>query len=433
MSFRSLLNRLVPGGSKPVGEVWGAPRVLDRGRVGRPQVAMDDQGNALAAWHHQGEDQEGVYICRYRADQRSWDVVPRRLDAARTQAHAPEIAMNHHGELAVVWHEQEDSMARICARHMLGSAGTWVPYPMTLQTTPGQVHSLHAAMDLQGNIHLLWCVGAPGDYRVYTTGYAMEEGAWDSAPTQLGQPSALPVYPQLAVNEAGHGLAVWSTDGAEEGDRLVACHFDPGGRCWSDRPTLVAPGRAEYLRMDMDARGNAIVLWVDEGRGGIKALHASHFDARSLEWVQAPLISSGRALLWPQIGLDDQGRAHAVWRQEVTGAMKLFTKRFTGGRWDDQRTLLVEDLGQSQAHSLSVNAQGHALVLWLQNQDAQTTVCVRRFDGTAWSARPVLLGSPGRKDVQNPGAVLSPSGHVAVIWRYGDAADGVILSAVGQA
>lgn len=433
MSLRTLLNRLTSGGAKASAGTWGAPRVLDRGMVGRPQIAMDDHGNAIAAWHHRSEDHEGVYICRYHADQRSWDVVPRRLDSARTQAQAPEIAMNVRGEMAVVWHEQEGPQARVCARHMLGSAETWVPYPITLMAAPGEVHSLHTAMDFSGNLHAVWCLGVRGNYRVFTSGYRAEEGAWDPQPTALGDPSPDPLYPQLAVNRTGQGLIIWSEERAGGGDRIVACHYDPSVRSWSDRPTLVARGRASYHRMGLDARGNAIVLWVEEGEAGIKALHASHLDAHTIEWSPSPRLSAGRIIQWPQVGIDGQGRAVAVWRQDVVGTMKLFAKHFSEGHWDEERTLLVEDVGQSQAHSLSVNAEGHALVIWFQSQGAQSVVCVRRFDGAAWSLRPILLGAPGRKEIQNPGAVLSPGGHVAAIWRQGDARDGVIVSAVGQA
>ena len=438
MSLHSLLKGLLPGPPAATPGTWGTPRMLDRGQVGRPQIAMDNQGNALAAWHHWSEAQEGVYICRYRADAKAWDVVPRRLDSALTRAHAPEIALNYQGQLAVVWHEQEGPQARVCARHMLGFEETWVPYPIPLQVAPGQVGSLHTAMDRQGNIHVVWCLGVPGDYRIYTSGYSAAQGAWDLQPTQLGEPSPALLFPQLAVNSAGHGLVVWSTEargaeGVEVGDHLLACHYDPGARSWSDRPTLVAPGRATYLRMDMDTRGNAVVLWVEGGRAGSQTLHASHLDGSTVEWTSFPPLSTGHSILWPQVGVDEQGRAHAVWRQEAAGAVKLYTKRFAGGRWDEQRTLLVGDVGQSQAHALSVNVQGQALVFWLQHQEAQSMVCVRRFDGKAWSPRPVLVGNPGRREIQNPGAVLSPGGHVALIWRQGSNQDGAILSAMGQA
>lgn len=428
MSFQSLLNRLVPG-KAPAAAAWESPRVLDRGRVGRPQIAMDDQGHALAAWHHRSADSEGIFICRYHPDARGWDVMPRRLDSARTRAHEPEIAMNHRSELAVVWHEQEDGQVRVCARHMLGAEETWVPYPMCLQTGPGSVHSLHTAMDVQGNIHAVWCLGVPGAYQVYTSGYHAGEGAWDVDPTPLGEASPSPLFPQLALNGAGQGLAVW---GAED-RRIVACHYDLGARCWSDRPTLVAEGTAAYLRLAMDPRGNAIALWVEEEAADSRLLRASHLDGRTIEWTRAPMLGFGREILWPQVGLDAQGRAHAVWRQEAMGAMKLFTKRYAGGRWEEHRTSLAEDLGDSQAHALSVNAQGQAVVLWLQQQGTQRTVCVRRFDGQGWGPRPVLLGTPGPAEIQNPGAVLSPSGRVGVIWRQGRPEDSVIFSALGQA
>jgi hypothetical protein len=434
VSIQTLLSRFVPGVmTRPVKTPWATPRVLDRGQVGRPQIALDDQGNALAAWHHRSEDGEGIYICRYHPDQRGWDVVPRRLDSARTQAQAPEIAMNCRCELAVVWHEQEGPLARVCARHMLGSEDTWVPYPLHLQEAPGQVSSLHAAMDPQGNIQVVWCLGEPGAYQVYTSGYWAAEATWDLQATPLGRPSPRPLFPQLAVNRTGTGLAVWSTEGEPEGDGLVACHYDPGSRSWSDRPTAVAPGRAAHLRLALDARGNAIVLWVEAASGGQQQLRASHLDGLSIEWTPVAPLAVGPDIRWPQVGLDGHGRAHAVWRQEAAGRMKLYAKRCSQGQWDPQRTLLVDDVGQSQAHALSTNEQGHALVVWLQDQGDQSLVCARRFDGQAWGARPVLLGAPSHREVQTPGAMLSPGDQIGVIWRQGDPQHGAILTAVGQA
>ncbi len=434
MSLQSLLKRWLPEStSDPVNLPWAKPRVLDRGQVGRPQIALDDRGNALAAWHHRSEDGEGIYICRYHPDRRGWDLVPRRLDSARTQAQAPEIAMNCRCELAVIWHEQEDGQARVCARHMLGSEDTWVPYPVHLQEASGQVSSLHTAMDPQGNILAVWCLGEPGAYQVYTSGYSAEEATWALQPTPLGSPSRRPLFPQLAVNGTGTGLAVWSTEGEPEGDGLVACHYDPGSRCWSDRPTAVAPGRATHLRLALDARGNAIVLWVDEAGRGEQQLHASHLDGLSVEWRPAGPLAVGRGILWPQVGIDGQGQAHAVWRQEAAGRTKLYAKRFLRGQWEPQRTLLVEDLGQSQAHALSTNEQGHALVVWLQNQGDQSLVYARRFDGRTWGSQPILLGAPSHREVQTPAAMLSPGDQVGVIWRQGDPNHGAILTAVGQA
>ena len=232
MSLRTLLNRLTSPNAKGSAGTWGAPRELDRGRVGRPQIAVDDHGNAMAAWHHRGEVEEGVYICRYYADQRSWDVVPRRLDSARTQAHAPEIAMNVRGEMAVVWQEQEGPQARVCARHMLGSAETWVPYPLTLQALPGEIHSLHTGMDLAGNIHALWCLGPARRLpRLHLRVPARRRVPGIPEPTPLGDPSPMPLFPQLAVDRGGQGLAVWSEERADgRHHRLVASHYDAGGR-----------------------------------------------------------------------------------------------------------------------------------------------------------------------------------------------------------
>lgn len=433
MSLRNLFDRLTSGRSDKSSGSWAAPYLLDAGPVGRPKLAVDGHGNLLAAWHHRGEGRESVFICRYRPES-GWDLVPRRLDTAMTAAQSPEVVVNGRGEMAVLWQEHEGPDARVCARNLVAAEETWVPHPVKLMEAPGEINGLQACMDKEGSILAVWCHGTGGRYRIYASTFN-PHGGWDRHATPLGPVATRPLFPQLAISRSGQGLVAWDQD--EEGEsKLLASHYTPDMRCWSDHPIEVALGRAAHLRMDMDWRGNAIVLWVEDTPAG-QRLNVNHLDSSSLDWTVHEPLALGANIQWPQIGMDDRGNAIAVWRQSGQNAaqtMKLMARRCVAGRWEGRVEPLVADLGQSRFHTLAVGWEGEAIVIWAQWQNQQSAVYVRRFGPEGWSPRPVLLGSPGEhRDIQDPQVFLAGKGKVAAIWRQGDPQRGAILSAVGKA
>jgi hypothetical protein len=422
--LRSLIDRLVS--RKPADTVtWKAPRVLDQGPVGRPQIAMDEAGNAIAAWHHKGDKTEAIYTCRYRGPRSGWDMVPRRLDSALSGAVAPEIATNARGEIAVVWQEDEGPNTRILVRTVITQEETWAPYPVVIANLPGEVKGLQAAMDPLGNLHVAWCQINQGVSQVQATVSRPGGEGWE--PLQpLGPAGHLPIYPQLAVNRNGHALVVWS-----EGNRIMASHHERTLGAWSDRPTEVANGVAMHLRMDLDDSGNAMVLWTTLAQGK-QVLNASYLSGVTVDWRPPQQLASGEAVQWPQVGLDGRGGAFAAWRQGASGVMKLFARRFKDGAWEQALEPMSSDLGQSKFHSLSVSEKG-AAVLWSQTHEGMTTIYARRFLNGAWVPAPMQLGAPAAREVQDPWVFMADSGDVAAVWRQGGASRGAIVTAVGEA
>ncbi|HJW09839.1 MAG TPA: hypothetical protein VJ483_09410, partial [Holophagaceae bacterium] len=338
---------------------------------------------------------------------------------------APEIATNARGEIAVVWQEREGGNTRICVRTVITLEETWAPYPVVIANLPGETRGLQAAMDLEGNLHVVWCQLEEGVSQVLACVCESGTGTWEPV-RPLGPSGHLPIFPQLAVNRRGHALVVWS-----EGRKLLASHHDRGLRCWSDHPTEVADGVALHLRMDLDESGNAIVLWTTL-QNGKQVLNASHLNGATVEWAPPIPIASGELIQWPEVGMDGRGGAMAVWRQGATGVVKLFARRYQQGAWEERLEPLVLDMAQSKFHSLSVSEKG-AAVLWSQTQEGQTTIYVRRYLDGAWIPTPMLLGTPGPREVQDPSVFMAASGDVAAIWRQGSPSKGAIVTAVGEA
>jgi hypothetical protein len=92
-----------------VGNGWGRAMRLGAGKVGRalaPKVAMDGQGNAVAAWFQVQGNMTEIWAARYTGTS-GWGP-PERLDK-HGNAINPQVTMDSRGQATVVWSEYIDN------------------------------------------------------------------------------------------------------------------------------------------------------------------------------------------------------------------------------------------------------------------------------------------------------------------------------------
>ncbi|MCP3100706.1 hypothetical protein LZ198_17690 [Myxococcus sp. K15C18031901] len=206
---------------------------------------------------------------------------------------------------------------------------------------------------------------------------------WWAEPCVMGTPGLTPNAPWVAMEDAGHALALWSeSDGRDE-------------RLWFS------------------------VLEPDTGWTPAEALGLFR---RS---PQAPLTARQ-----PQVVLDASGRALAVWMQsEGTSPVELWASRFTPGEgWLKPDPVMAVPLGEPTAFQLAIDMGGNATLTWSQF-DGDT------FSENIWAAR--LEGDEGwgearRIDTPVPGFSLEPrlslgqDGHAVVAWYRLDEFEGLL-------
>jgi hypothetical protein len=163
----------------------------------------------------------------------------------------------------------------------------------------------------------------------------------------------------------------------------------PAGGLWQAPVDLSAAGRdAADPRVAVDAQGNAVAVWY--GDNGDNLIVQGAVRAAGGAW-QAPvdLSAAGHNASFPQVAVDAQGNAVAVWNQ-YDGANRLIVQgavRPAGGVW--QAPIDVSAAGQNAyLPQVAVDAQGNAAAVWTRLDGTHQIMQAAGYD----AAGPLLQG-----------------------------------------
>ena len=218
---------------------------------------------------------------------------------------------------------------------------------------------------------------------------------------------------QIAVDPLGNETAVW---GRRAGRSWVVQSASRSvGGSWSAPVTLSAAGAGSAL-VAAGPEGNVTAVWLLEREEGRRSVVQSATRSAGGVWSAPVNLSPPRkAARFPQIALDPQGGATAVWEEEYSGAIESST-RSSAGVWSPPVTLsangVVGDWPQ-----VAVDSQGNAAAVWAgRASNSRRIQTATRPVGGTWSA-PVSISKPGHRHVQDPQIAVSPQGEATAIWQ----------------
>ena len=363
-----LLLAPVTAGAAPT---WLSPETLSRPSALNAQVAMDQEGNAVAVWTRQ----TGFGYTIEAAGRPAGGPWSQAQDIANdvALALAPQVALDAHGNAVAVWRQD-----------------------FTLNGSGSTVHA--AIRDRRGN--------------------------WSPAPHNLGSADGF-TRPELAVNPDGHAVAVWedmarnTAPGALPGIRVAS---RPPNGAWTTAPNLSTTGWSPDVALD--SYGNAVAVWGDAA--GIKVASRTASGA----WSPAsPLADSGppstctgpsgsRFPCPVRVALNPQGDAIAVWAYD--GGIRV-ANRPVSGTWSVASAPLAT-LGSSTCAAqgvsgsrfpcgmrVAVNEHGDAVVVWAEGATTNAMKVASRVNG-AWSTQ--SFGA----NAEDPHVALNSRGDATAVW-----------------
>jgi len=418
MAFELLrrLAREIRGGASTAPPHWRAPVMLDQGALGRPGLAMDRRGRGLALWENAGS---------------LWSqpigpgVPPALMRLPQGDGRAAVLAMNLEGRGVALWSTEEEAET-----HLLGMMlGAKESPTKTVFTAPGKIHHLQAAVDRRGNVLVVWHQEFRGSFEILALSFDIRAQAWEQEPTRLGPPSTHPLEPRLAVNHREHAMVLWQTD-TEEFQGLVACHYLPSERAWSDRPVPVVPRRSALHRVAIDDAGNALALWIHSPHGERSSLESSFYSVRSSQWSEPEILAKAHTFKSLQLAMAGGGEALAAWCQaEHSGTPRLFAKAFQDGAWEKEVERLDPGVGLVLDFAIAIEDQGNAGLLTLQQGPEGHQALVRWREG-AWSS-PSSLGAPSQTPLSDPHLTLCPLGASA-LWTLEGGKSRILYASVAE-
>jgi len=207
---------------------WEMPDLLDSGGAGQfgcPDIAVDDDGEALATWT---DNQSGVSRLKTRRyHDGGWDTTTTVVDTGGKGAFAPSLRLSPDGRGTLLW-EQSTQMSDptgaaprdLWALHYSGS-GRWSPSPASLGAT-AHATAERMAVTAGGETLVVWIQGDA----VWANRWAYADAkGWGTAAALDPFWSTPQGSPDVAMDGSGAGMAIWEQELPQGGDPQI---------CWAE-------------------------------------------------------------------------------------------------------------------------------------------------------------------------------------------------------
>lgn len=369
---------------------WGATKSIDNldNQIRDPSMAIDrETGNAVTVWTQSPDGTHaGVYANVYDASSDTWSG-PQLLNTAPLAnnfefIYAPKAAINSSGDIVVAWNQNTNQST--------GTAGT----VRAIRFKPGTGWS---------EVYLLTRIpGGPEPDIDWT--YDVD----------------------LAMDFAGAATVVWTEQYDGLNTELVASARMPATGSFETAKLLeVAPDvrRSEYVRVVMDAAGNATAAWLRETPSGGKQVVTQRRPANASDWGSETLLvflTSGGRLDYPALAVDAaSGNVLLAWRQELPSDAdyNIAYSTFVASSSTWRPNALAEN-GASVGGTVevTVNDVGQGVIAWEEYGTSADIIRAARVDmatGALGTATTIATGS------YSPAVDIDNAGNVMFLYNNG--------------
>ncbi len=393
----------------PTGK-WDAPVRLDGNDSSDgdfAQVSVDPDGSLFSfVW----QEDESPKVSKIWG--RSWDlsggtswldskpiILSNPLGSLNTK---PQIAIDQKGEMAVIWQLGFTSPAYSMIRAnqympekgWLGYSGIpSVSYMKTGQYGPQIVLPEYGTpknseaiavwyqfdYDATGTTDVFWSRKKDWAAKTWTDGRKIAKSTGDTSP-------------QLALSSTGVVFAVWKHFEATK-YQIFASSLKPGAMDWETPVRLDNLDGKDEAVSDIDIAagrdGSAIATWSQHKEGKLIQIFARAFDPISAKWGEVKrLDTTDSDARYPQVAMDDEGRAFVVWESVSGPTSQIESSRFIRdssgaftGTWGSPQVVDKDVTAGDEGHfpHIVVDPKG-AIAVWEGCGSTACTIYANQFE-----------------------------------------------------
>jgi uncharacterized protein GlcG (DUF336 family) len=426
----------------PASADWGAPFALSSSgqNATNPQVAVDDDGDAVFVWER--VDASGDLRIQARARSAAGSLSPvQTLSDAGQDASLPQVAVDADGDAVFAWRRYDGTSDcggvgcfRIQARAR-SAAGT-LSAVQTLSTSGRNADSPQVAVDPTGDAVVTWSRYDGTNVRIQARA---RSAAGALSFVQTLSPSGQNAFnPQVAVDTDGDAVFTWERyDGANT--RVQTRTRSAASAFLSPVQTLSDAGQSAVSpQVAVDDDGDAVFTWRRFDGSGTFCCSRAQARARSAAGTLSPvqtLSTAGGDAFSPHVAVDPDGDAVFTWeRSDGSGSLccsRVQTKaRSAAGTLSAVQTL--SEAGQNaQSARVAVDTDGDAVFTWSRSDGTNFRVQARTRSASGALSRPVQTLSSAGEDAKIPQVAVDATGDAVATWRRSDGANQRIQGVVG--
>lgn len=362
---------------------WSPALQLDSAptSAANPRLAVNLSGNAFAIWEqNDATPNSRVVVRRFDAGTASWgSATVLFTNSLSTRACVPQIAIDNAGNALAAWlGVNTGSQLSLYVARFDATSASWGTGSL-LESSSDPVTMFRIVANGAGDAAIVFGQG-PGSTAkdLYARRYLSPLATW-SAPNLLDLGSGALSSPTLAIDPAGNLIAVWiqkNTNFASYANR-----FDAGLASWQGETLLDTGNVAAFPAVAMDSAGNAIAAW--ESGTPITLIHARRYDKNSASWgAIVPISDNSNNSSTPSLALDPDGNGLVLWSQRDGVQNNILASRFVALGVSFGLPTFVETAPRTATNPLVLlgGPQHKGIAIWKQLNASNSDLWTNRFE-----------------------------------------------------
>ncbi len=298
------------------------------------------------------------------------------------------------------------------------TGGSWGP----AQTVDDEGPSFdpHVALDANDAALVVWQKYQQPESDGLFSARGSSEGEW-SRVWRVDDTGNTPDDPRVGVDAEGNGVAVWGEGITRERREIWANRFTVGD-AWGTASRLDSgeAGDAEHPQLAVNPSGRAVAVWHQSD--GVRENIWSSWSELGGDWEKPVTIESNDAghASRPQVAIDPQGNAVAVWYQDDGSRIGIWANRFTSNAsWGNPRRIDGDETGDTRAPFVAMDSSGNAVAVWRQWRGEQAQIWANTFTpGPGWGSAQRIDAAGG--DADSPRVGIDAVGRAVAVWTQLD-------------
>lgn len=403
-------------------KAWQAAEIFSPERALRgstPSVAVNAQGHAFAVWVHADGAADAVWFSRYVPEQ-GWEAADSIPTGMKGVAGEPQVALDEQGDALVVWTQFDGSRRALWASRLVAGLAWSAPERIGADRLT-DVDSPRLAIDARGGAMVVWRQFDASVSRNIWASRCLPGEAWGAAELVGREGAGTAFDPQLALDPKGNAFVLWVLPGGRQGcvwtNRCVV------GRGW-ETPVALDSGRSGDVvepQLVCNGRGDALAVWCQR-QGAHYAVwvcrHAPAFGWGAAMRLGLDLSSSAST---PQVALNARGEAVVTWDQFGGPSRGIWVTRFApGAGWTMAVPLTGGDDGDAHSPRVAIDARGDAVALWVQSCGVQVGICASAFSPRRGWDLPARVKRSDADSLAVPQLAMDADGHAVAVWMQSE-------------
>ena len=381
-----------------------------------PQMAVDSAGNIYAVWEDDAANNNNILFSR-STDGGATFSTPRNLSNTSGFPFNPRISVDSLNNIHVVWEDNTPGNLDIFYSHST-DGGTTFSTPLNVSNDSADSASPQVTADSAGNVFVVWesDTGALG----VLFSRSLDGGNTFSAPVMLSTNTGGSMAPQFAVDLAGNISVVWEDDILSASDISFSRSQDHGATFSAPKSLSHNVGNSNSAMIAVDLSGNINVVWENDSPGNFDIFYTRSSDGGQNFSALLNLSNSPGTSRAAQVATDLGGNISVIWVDNTPPSSSTdiyFSRSSNAGASFSATQNISSNSGFSTNPSLAVDSGGNINVAWEDTTPGNHDIFFSRSAdaGVTFSASQNLANNPGLSSI--PVLVADKKGNLDVVWQ----------------